>query len=448
VTITEQIHASVRQAAEELPLSLDDLVTMTCTERAFLQAHKARTNSPVSAAPLLRKEVEYELGSLTAFYMKEVYGPRFTFGFDQVKANKLWTHVLGFLDNAVMEFGLTEHDVREPPELFYRAALKAGMLGLSDAWVLEMDANSQQWFSYSISGNFEQLYQRFFPFMEHVLGHPFLDQDRPRTASTSTCSACPYSESCGGWRHGNGPDLDRFPGFKDIQIRPDPRLTHDLEGFLAGIKGWMSQDVRISPSEITGKAGRSCDRAVVYRLQNLEVKPVIEPKLRRIFDMGTAIHDAVQIHLSKADPDFTPEVRMRIQDLMISGSCDGVWRETRTGLEIKSISGNGAAKLTGPKPEHKEQATLYAIGLDLRTVIYLYVDKSNFSIIELPTQRDEGTWHKVQDRVKRIIETWKKDELPPKIDKDYVCRECGYAWACKPHLVPSVSLRSLVRRPA
>ena len=127
-------------------------------------------------------------------------------------------------------------------------------------------------------------------------------------------------------------------------------------------------------------------------------------------------------------------MRARHDELPISGSCDGKLSDEE-GAEIKSIGSKGYAKLTKAKPEHEKQATIYGALLNFSKIRYIYMNKETADIADYPTDIKRALWHKQATRATHITKTVEAGELPPRIDKEYICDKCAYQWKCKPKAV-------------
>lgn len=277
-------------------------------------------------------------------------------------------------------------------ELAAASAAKAHALGLKRVEVCQLDRDRQEWFWFTVTGDFKG-------------AHDYLSQ---RVESKSA----------------------RSP---KIQAVPNVGLTTKLDSYLWSLnkkKDHREQKV-IHPSEISTS---ECDRKIAYGLIGEEGQEKVDPKLRRIFDTGHVYHDLIQRALSWSFSDFRAEVKVKNQDLRIHGHCDGVLNAE--GLEIKTMGSNGFRKLTKAKTEHIEQATIYGAILNLEAVTYLYVNKNDSDIRSFRVGVDRSVWHKVATRAESIIQVVNRGDLPDPIDKPSTCKTCKYAWTCKPELSP------------
>jgi hypothetical protein len=218
------------------------------------------------------------------------------------------------------------------------------------------------------------------------------------------------------------------------RVRVETSLISQLDGWLWSLnrKSTGRHTACIHPSEFSTT---DCDRQIAYGLLGTQEIGRIPANLRRIFDVGHVFHDVIQKALSETLEGFQPEVPIRIEDLRIRGSCDGGWG--KTGFEIKSIGRKGFGKLSGAKPEHQRQATIYGIALSMDEILYLYANKETGQIAAYSAPPNRHVWQRLAARAMRIIKTVESGQLPPPVDKDYDCRSCKYAWTCKPHLVKS-----------
>lgn len=145
----------------------------------------------------------------------------------------------------------------------------------------------------------------------------------------------------------------------------------------------------------------------------------IDPRLRRIFDMGHAWHNVIQGYGRKGawcapedylseepiDPDEaafdgTPILPVA-SEYWIKGSVDALITKyyikcptlgdvcIRLIHEYKTINHNGYESLKRPKPEHKKQATIYSAVFNVPIVVYIYTDKDNCQMADFPVPFDQ-----------------------------------------------------------
>lgn len=280
-----------------------------------------------------------------------------------------------------------------PPEVAAVSAAKAHSLGLKNVEVCQFDRDRQEWFWFTVSGDFKS-------------AHDYMSERVQ----------------------------DRKGKTPNIRAIPNVGLTTKLDSYLWSLNH-KKRDNReqkvIHPSEISTS---ECDRKIAYGLIGEEGQEKVDPKLRRIFDVGHVYHDLIQRALSWSFQDFRAEVKVKNRDLKIHGHCDGVLG--KEGLEIKTMGSAGFRKLTKAKSEHIEQATIYGAVLNLDAVTYLYVNKNDSDIRSFQVGLDRSVWHRVATRAESIIRTVDRGDLPPQIDKPSTCKTCKYAWTCKPELSP------------
>lgn len=174
----------------------------------------------------------------------------------------------------------------------------------------------------------------------------------------------------------------------------------------------------------------------------------VEPRLRLIFDLGHAVHHMFQTYgLNGAwGPEYKHEVAINAesqslaQALMIEGHADAEniliidepdYPFFEVGLvhEYKSINDAGFKKLTRPKPEHKQQAMLYAAALNRPIVVYLYLNKNDSSITDFPVQFEPELWGPLQSKATLLVDYYKR-ETPPKGEVGFHCNDCPYKAGC------------------
>jgi len=204
--------------------------------------------------------------------------------------------------------------------------------------------------------------------------------------------------------------------------------------------------------EGSGKEGKypmGCSRKLYYSYTGAPSEGSIEPKLRRIFDTGTAIHTQLQMYLSVlaersgGEIEFTPEDVIspetnEVADrLDISGHTDGIVTikmpdySVRFGLEIKTINDAGYKATKSPHGEHLTQATVYQKCFDLPVFLFLYYNKNNSTMAEFIHIFDEHRWKAIETRLNRVRMAV-LDGTPPLRETSYQCNTCNWKKQCKP----------------
>lgn len=174
------------------------------------------------------------------------------------------------------------------------------------------------------------------------------------------------------------------------------RAAEDMQPW----QGWFR------PSMLFG-----CDRENVFHYQGVRKSPRrIDPKLRRVLDNGTAIHELIQNEYLPYHPDYwfvkEPKVQRRFGGFLVKGSCDGVVIRRkdmfRFGIEIKTIVHSEFMRLAKPKPEHVFQASLYMHLQKLPWIVILYWDKDKHLLKEFPVKADESVAEEAAERVEYL----------------------------------------------
>lgn len=182
-----------------------------------------------------------------------------------------------------------------------------------------------------------------------------------------------------------------------------------------------------------------CDRQNVFHYTRAPSKPQRqEPRMMRILDNGTAVHEVLQGYLSD-HPDvwFAPESRIlvEINDAWVRGSCDGVLIRRsdgyRWGIEIKTIAHDEFMKLSKPKKEHIAQAMIYMAVQKLYWITIIYWDKDKQHLKEYPIAFDPVLWKQTQERIKHLVSYVNANTLP-EYDKS-TCNTffCQYVDHCR-----------------
>lgn len=187
---------------------------------------------------------------------------------------------------------------------------------------------------------------------------------------------------------------------------------------------------------IHSSSAHKCRTRLYYDVTGeLAPEDEISPELQFIFDIGHALHARVQRALSKAlGEHFEAEVPVNIIEALIAdGSADGVldMGDHRVVLEIKTINASEFADLNKPKPDHVLQASLYATGLDIPFICFLYIGKENLMMKQFPIVYDRAVytewWYRNIPQIEDALESGK----PPVANaKKYECKQCPYTNGC------------------
>ena len=119
----------------------------------------------------------------------------------------------------------------------------------------------------------------------------------------------------------------------------------------------------ISPSGLFG-----CKRSVAFRMRGVSRDVSVNPRLRRIFDTGSAIHEQIQGYLLQEGVLQVKEAPVFNKSLNLIGHTDGILELAPLELailEIKSINTDECSRLKEPKPQHKFQANTYMLFLEI-----------------------------------------------------------------------------------
>lgn len=200
----------------------------------------------------------------------------------------------------------------------------------------------------------------------------------------------------------------------------------------------------IHPSQ----ASSPCLLKIFYQMQGADEKKVYDFRGQLIFKLGTQIHLMFQGMGKKGawGPHYWDEVRIseHLQDisykLFLEGSADadniliiedvpGPIYEVGIIHEYKSINDAGFKKLSGPKPEHRMQAIVYAAGLNRPIVVYLYMNKNDSTITDYPVPFDRNVWTPLEEKFSRLNQFYNLNDPPPG-SPGYHCRDCEFKHIC------------------
>jgi len=197
----------------------------------------------------------------------------------------------------------------------------------------------------------------------------------------------------------------------------------------------------------------SCVRKVRFTLNG--ASKVGPPSLKNVdlkkrFALGHAIHDMVQSALKvgakTGNISFEEEVELADtslgKELNLRSKADGVFTFhndegapiARIGLEIKTEDHDAWKKITEPKEEHLDQATVYMAALDLPLMYFAYVSKSSgeWTPFKVPFTYvfEHGRWDKLRQRILQANAETNPYSLPGAA-KSGTCMACSYRHLCR-----------------
>jgi len=224
----------------------------------------------------------------------------------------------------------------------------------------------------------------------------------------------------------------------DIQLGDSGRRTHVFHASMIGEKSGKQDDFPMG-----------CQRKLFYSYTGAPSEGAVDPKLRRIFDTGTAVHSQLQAYLSliaqrsEGEIEFTPEAGVNPKNNAvadkydISGHTDGIVQVTtpqgvvRFGLEIKTINDAGYKTTNSPHGHHLTQATVYQACFDLPLFLFLYYNKNDSKMSEFIHVFDPRRWDAIQRRLNNVRAAAMSDGVPDR-ETSWQCATCNWKGVCKP----------------
>jgi CRISPR/Cas system-associated exonuclease Cas4 (RecB family) len=426
-------------------VTLEEFLAIPCAYRHYLRIQGAETNSKhdLKGHEVLMREVTRAQLALVRRYLADCYADRFV-PLSSLNAMGAATFdLVGLLDGVPVDVAIlptSRYNPMKPPRAAILSAItKAAYLWkaktpgtvMDRALLITMDRNNQEWAFFELEGEFSKITKPIYQDLAYV-GRGEAMKHPTGTASDKTCSRCPFEAVCTATRTGADPHPYSTDG---ILVKPALSKRAEVDGHLWSLNGRPNRRRKgvIHPSEFSITP---CDRRIAYGILAEDEKESISPKLRRIFDVGHCFHDVVQAALDWAFPGFREEVRVEHDDTKIVGHCDGVFPEPlqTKGAEIKSINLKGFQGLKKAKPDHQKQATLYGAILELLGIEYIYACKETGELAVFSVPVDRKLWHRQATRAANILRTIEAGDMPPRIDKEYLCKNCKYSWKCMPKL--------------
>lgn len=201
----------------------------------------------------------------------------------------------------------------------------------------------------------------------------------------------------------------------------------------------------IHPSQVVGQ----CLLKVYWQLLGIEEESKFNARTLLIFDIGHAVHHMFQTYGQQGawGEYYVPEIKMTdgshplSTELFIEGHADAdnvmviddipnaPIFEVGIVHEYKTINTANFGKLTRPKPEHKQQATIYSAVLNRPVVVYLYLNKDDSSMSDFPVEFDHALWETIRAKIMVIISHYDAG-TEPEASPAFGCGECGFFNRC------------------
>ena len=208
-------------------------------------------------------------------------------------------------------------------------------------------------------------------------------------------------------------------------------ITNEIDAILEmdNKKPWSRKTGVYHPSALHG-----CKRAIYYDVIGTEPRPQIDARLQMLFDLGHAIHDAIQGRLSAAHDDFEAEVPVEIPPLKLFGHCDGVFKKRDWVLEIKTIGDSSFSSLVRPKKEHVLQVHCYMFALNIPRCQLLYVNRNNGRMRLFRVPFSNKVWEEAAAVIRKVESHVENLDPPPQEPNKWVCTGCKFQYTCNPIL--------------
>lgn len=241
-------------------------------------------------------------------------------------------------------------------------------------------------------------------------------------------------------------------------------IEHLYGDYLDNIERDGTRQGVFHPSAV-GMCGRMNVYEFTYAKQDLHST---SGKSLEIFELGHHVHAIVQGRFHKmsewAVPSrgvtirfwdevrFDPETDVLFAEYGIGGTTDGIIEITGPGwvqrsiLEIKSIAKDAFEDLKAPKPEHLEQATLYAYRFDCPIIYIWYYCKNNSERKVFARAFDQEVLDTALSKYRGWVEHAIAGTLPDRQESYFGCRECTYHDICKPSIRKNKTGAAVVQR--
>lgn len=222
----------------------------------------------------------------------------------------------------------------------------------------------------------------------------------------------------------------------------EPVIGPILDKWFEDTREEREPDGKIHPSSMSG-----CWRQAIYEANGVAPSDKKDVRNYRIMWFGTAIHELVQEALERTLSAVDIEVGVEVPLFPFAGSADAVvfveknneeWHEL---LEFKTINVNQLRKKGfGPKPEHVEQARMYAWALNLsgwavESIRICYFARDDMAYREFVIDPPSPEWiAEFEDKLRVSERLYLGDDktlLPPRLPAgSWLCNYCVYRTRC------------------
>lgn len=154
-------------------------------------------------------------------------------------------------------------------------------------------------------------------------------------------------------------------------------------------------------------------------------------KLSRIFANGEDVHERYQKYFEDMGILVESERTLKNDAYRIKGKADAIIKLDNKEyiVELKSINGISASKLTKPKPDHVKQINLYMFMTGIKEGFILYENKNNQEMLNFKVDYNYAKIEPMLIAMEKILNSIKNNELMPK--KMDNCAACPFYKLCK-----------------
>jgi hypothetical protein len=139
-----------------------------------------------------------------------------------------------------------------------------------------------------------------------------------------------------------------------------------------------------------------------------------EPRIKRIFDNGHAVHDRLQTYLGNAGVLLQAEVPVESKKYEIIGHTDGTLLigGVKGILEIKSMNANTFYSTYEPKEEHLIQVNIYMFCTGIERGCLLYECKDDQALKKFYVEQDRDILNPILEKIQHVQECLRTGKEP------------------------------------
>lgn len=235
--------------------------------------------------------------------------------------------------------------------------------------------------------------------------------------------------------------VDRIDSYlEDQNLQDDSRELYVFSASELGSSGGYS---------LCRKYPMGCGRMLYYRYSGEAPERRTPPRIKRIFDIGSYLHDMLQTYLEnicRSSPFLfferevvvSPEDSKLAAEYEIYSTMDGLFTISAPGsenivfvVEIKTISADMFKTLTSALDYNIVQLNVYMALTGIHRGVIIYINKNDGNLLDFPLAFEPKIWKAVTEKINYVRDCRDKGTIPDR-EVHFFCGDCKYNHICKP----------------